>query len=323
MTGAVLSLLVAAAAAAAWRLPQLHYNGGADPKLADGFAISAPLSLPFAVAMIVPLVGGVLWLVPSSARAGRAVASIGWISLVYAATQSLYVLGQVVASAAVPNAGFAAPNWSAGPGLWCAIAGIGLGIGTLVVSIAASRSAAQESLSVPDDDLLAESRTFGALVASVLTVLTVVALALPVYRTPAVSAATLLVGFQVNSWGVLALAAGMVAAAWSGGRAINVAQAAAFPLTGAAILGVRLVIPRAVTAQEGFEKAAGLFAGCAVATAFVVAAVALARSSKRITMTDVSNLPGRRPSGARVRARQSGKSVAATTGKPRPNKGSG
>jgi hypothetical protein len=323
ITGAVLSLLVAAAAAAAWRLPQLRYNGGADPKLTDGFAISAPLSLPFAVAMVVPLIGGVLWLVPSSVRAGRAVASIGWISVVYAATQSLYVLGQVVASAAVPNAGFAAPNWSAGPGLWSAIAGIGLGIGTLAFSIAASRSAAQESLSVPDDDLLAESRTFGTLVASVLTGLTVVALALPVYRTSAGSSATLLVGFQVSSWGVLALAAGMVAAAWSGGRATTVVQAAAFPLTGAAILAVRLVIPRAVSAQEGFEKAAGLYAGYAVALAFVAAAIALARSSKRITMMDVSNLPGWRPSGARVRAGQRGNSVAARTGSRRSNKGNG
>ena len=321
VTGAVLSLLVAAAAAAAWRLPQLRYNGGADPKLADGFATSAPLSLPFVVAMIVPLVAGVLWFVPSAARAGRAVASIGWIALVYATTQSLYVLGQVVASASVPNAGFAAPHWSAGPGLWCAIAGIGLGIGTLVVSVAAARSAADESLSVPDDDLLAESRTFGALVASILTVLTVVALALPVYRTSAGAAATLLVGFQVNSWGVLALAAGMVAAAWSGGRAITVAEAAAFPLTGAAILGVRLVIPRAVSAQEGFEKAAGLYAGYAVVVAFAAAAVALAVSSRRITMTDVSSLPSIAAQRCTCTVREGGKSATAKARNPRSAKG--
>ena len=158
--GAVLSLLVAASAAAAWRLPQLRYNGGADPKLADGYSISSPLSLPFVVAMIVPLVGGVLWLVPALAKAGRAVAVIGWVALVYAVAQSLYVLGAVVASAAVPNAGFAPPVWSAGAGLWCGVAGMGLGIATLAVGVAASRGAADEALSVPDDDSLARVAGF-------------------------------------------------------------------------------------------------------------------------------------------------------------------
>ncbi len=152
--GAALSLLVAAAAAAAWRLPQLRYNGGADPKLSNGFAISSPLSSPFVVAMIVPLVGGVLWLVPALAKAGRAVAVIGWIALVYAVTQSLYVLGNVVASAGVPNAGFAAPNWTAGTGLWSGIVGVAIGLATFVVAVAAARGAADESVSVPDDDSL-------------------------------------------------------------------------------------------------------------------------------------------------------------------------
>ncbi len=68
--------------------------------------------------------------------------------------------------------------------------------------------------------------------------LTAVALALPVYRTTADSAPTLLVGFQVNSWGVLALAAGMIAAAWAGARALAVSQAVAYLLAGAAILCV-------------------------------------------------------------------------------------
>ncbi len=297
--GAVLSLLVAASAAAAWRLPQLRYNGGADPRLADGYSISSPLSLPFAVAMIVPLIGGVLWLVPALARAGRAVAVIGWVALVYAVAQSLWVLGTVVASAAVPNGGFAPPNWSAGSGLWCGIVGIGLGIATLAVGVATSRGAADESLSVPDEDSLAAARAFGSVVAVVLTVLTVVALGLPVYRSSSGSAATLLVGFQVNSWGVLALAAGMIAAAWAGGRATTVAQAVAFPLAGAAILVVRLVVPAAVSAQDGFEKAAGLFAGYATLVAFVVGALALAASSRRITMSELSPAPVRRPPGKR------------------------
>jgi hypothetical protein len=313
--GAVLSLLVAASAAAAWRLPQLRYNGGADPKLADGYSISSPLSLPFVVAMIVPLVGGVLWLVPALTKAGRAVAVIGWVALVYAVAQSLYVLGAVVASAAVPNAGFAPPVWSAGAGLWCGVAGMGLGIATLAVGVAASRGAADEALSVPDDDSLARSRAFGTVVAVVLTVLTVVVLALPVYRTSAGSAATLVVGFQVNSWGVLALAAGMIAAAWAGGRATTVSQAVAYPLAGAAILVVRLVVPAAVSAQDGFEKAVGLYAGYATLVAFVAGALALAYSSRTITMSELSTGGERRPAGARAASAGGAGSRSARKGK--------
>ncbi len=308
LVGAVLSLLVAAAAAAAWRLPQLRYNGGADPKLADGYAISAPLSAPFVVGMIVPLIGGVLWLVPTSARAGRAVAVIGWIALVYAVAQSLHLLGTVVASASVPNAGFTAPNWTAGPGLWCGIIGVGLGLATLAVAVAAARGTTDASSSVPDEEPLAQARMFGTVVAVVLTVVTVVALALPVYRTVAGSAATLLVGFQVNAWGVVALAAGMIGAAWAGARAIAVSQAVAYPLTGAAILCVRLIVPAGVSAQDGFQKAAGLYAGYAALAAFVVAALALAYSSRRITMTD---LVARRGESRRPDAR----TVPATSGR--------
>jgi hypothetical protein len=240
------------------------------------------------VAAIAPLVGGILWLVPAAARAGRAVAAIGWVALVYAVTGSLYVLGQVVASAAVPNAGFAAPHWSAGPGLWCGIVGIGFGIATLVLSILASRRAAENSLLVPDDDGLAQSRAFGAVVAAVLTAVTLGALALPVYRTATAAGPTLLVGFQVDAWGVLALAVAMISAAWAGGRAFAVSEALAYPLTGAAILCVRLAVPPAISAREGFAASAGLYAGYAAAIAFVVAAPVLARSVGRITMTDLS-----------------------------------
>lgn len=298
--GAALSLLVAAAAAAAWRLPQLRYNGGADPKLSNGFAISSPLSSPFVVAMIVPLVGGVLWLVPALAKAGRAVAVIGWIALVYAVTQSLYVLGNVVASAGVPNAGFAAPNWTAGIGLWSGIVGVALGLATFVVAVAAARGATDESVSVPDDDSLIEPRAFGSVIALALTVLTAVALALPVYRTTAGSAPTLLVGFQVNSWGVLTLAAGMIAAAWAGARALAVSQAVAYLLAGAAILCVRLVIPAGLSAQDGFEKAAGLYVGYATVVAFVVGALALGYSTGRIKMIELSTPPDRRSAAARA-----------------------
>ncbi len=297
-SGAVLTLLVAAASAAAWKLPQLRYNGGADPKLADGYAISAPLALPFLLASVVPLIGGLLWLVPRLARAGRAVATIAWLALVFAVTQSLSLLGQVVTSASVPNAGFAAPKWTAGPGLWCGIAGIAFGLAALAVAAAAGRAVTNSSPLVADEDLLDRSRGFGALLATGLTVLTIIALALPVYRTAAGPSATLIIGFAVNSWGVLALAVGMVAAAWAAGRAQWVSQAFAYPLAGAGILVVRLVIPPAVQGQDGFRTQAGLYAGYAAVLAFLLAAVLLAVSSKRIPMSDPAAKPlPRRPSG--------------------------
>lgn len=286
VVGAVLTLLVAVAAAAAWRLPQLHYNGGADPVLTDGYRISAPLSPPFLVAGLVPLVAGLLWLVPPLARSGRAIASVAWLAMLVAVTRSLDVLGQVVASASVPNGVFAPPTWSAGPGLWWGVAGVLLGVASLAVAMASGRRAADTSQMVAEQDSLEGSRTRGTVVAWTLTVLTVIALALPVYRTTAGSSATLLVGFQVVSWGVLALAAGMVAAAWAGARAKWVIQAVAFPLAAAGILLVRLVIPASARAQDGFDTQPGLIAGYVLLVAFLAGAVVLGLSARRIRMAD-------------------------------------
>ncbi|MET3804867.1 hypothetical protein ABIB25_001863 [Nakamurella sp. UYEF19] len=286
LVGAVLTLLVAAAGAAAWRLPQLHYNGGADPRLADGYRISEPLSLPFLIAGLVPLVAGVLWLVPPLARSGRAIASVAWLAMLVALTRSLDVLGQVVASASVPNGVFAPPTWSAGPGLWWGLAGVLLGVASLAVAMASGRRAADASSLVAEEDSLDGSRSMGAAVAWALTVLTVIVLALPVYRTTAGSSATLLVGFQVDSWGVLALAGGMVGAAWAGARAKWVTQAVAFPLAAGAVLVVRLVIPASVRAQDGFDIQPGLIAGYVLLVAYLAGAVLLGLSSGRIRMAD-------------------------------------
>jgi hypothetical protein len=306
IVGAVLTLLVAAAAFAAWRSPQLSFNGGPVPAPVSSGEISAPQAGPFLVTAIIPLIGGVLWLVPGLRRAGRAVASVGWIALVFAVAQSLYILGQLVNSASVPNAGFAAPRWTAGPGLWLGVVGIALGAAVLAVSSAASRQAVDSSALVADDETLARARSVGGMVATVMTVVTVVALVLPVYRSAQSTSATLLVGYQVNSWGVLALAIGAIAAAWMAGHANSVSAALAFSLTGAALLTTRLVIPDAVRAQDGFVVQAGLIAGYTAVAAFVVGAGVVAFSSSRIRMIDPAPLgrkvPGKKPASGKPAA---------------------
>lgn len=289
--GAALSLLTAAAALAAWRLPQLRYNGGADPVLAGGYAISAPLAAPFLLAAVVPLLAAVLWLVPALDAAGRAVAMIGWLPLVFGATQTLYLLGQLVSSASVPNAGFAAPRWTAGGGLWWAVGGIATGLAAGVVSALAGRQVRDSSTLIAQEESLARSRSLGGQVAVALSVVTVVALLLPVYRTTAGSSATLLVGFDVRSWGVLGLGAGMIAAAVAGGRATESVAVPGFLLAGASLAVTRLVIPASVRAPDGFSLGAGWYVGWAAAALFVLAAALLTIASRRVLWID-AGIPG-------------------------------
>ena len=320
--GTGVSLLAALAGFAAWRLPQLRYNGGPDPVLPGGYAISAPLAAPFLLAAIVPAAGAVLWLVPALAAAGRALMTVGWLPLVFATTQTLYLLGQLVSSASVPNAGFAAPRWTAGPGLWWAVGGILTGIGAAVVSVVAARQARDASTLLAQEESLARSRRTGALVATVLSVVAVCSLALPVYRTGAGSSATLLVGFDVRSWGVLGLAAGMVTAAVAGARSLRPSAAVGFLLAGAALAVERLVIPAPVRAADGFSVGAGWYAGWVAVALSVVAAVLLALGTRRIVLLDAG---GARVGGGAERQRvgakrstRTGPDASKVAGRPGP-----
>ena len=316
--GVALSVLTGVAALAAWRLPQLRYNGGADPVVPGGYAISAPLAAPFLLAAVVPLAAALLWLLPALAAAGRAVSTVGWLPLVFAATQTLYLLGTLVSSASVPNAGFAAPRWTAGAGLWWAVGGTVTGIGAAVVSALAGRQARDSSTLIAEEESLARSRSSGTGVAIALSVLTVVALLLPVYRTPAGSSATLLVGFDVRSWGVLGLGAGMVAVAIAGGRAHRPSGAVAFLLAGAALCIARLIIPASVRTADGFTVAAGWYVGWVTAALFVLAAVLQAVATGRIVMIDAGGpgdaggpRTGRRPQSGDNRGRVAGRARVA------------
>ena len=318
--GATLSLVSGTAALAAWRLPQLRYNGGADPALPGGYAASAPLSAPFVLAAAVPLLAAALWLLPAVGAAGRAIATVGWLPLVFAATQTLFVLGQLVSSASVPNAVFAAPQWTAGPGLWWGVGGIVTGIGAALMSVLAARQSREASTVVPQEESLARSRAIGGQVAAVLAVVTLIVVALPVYRTTAASSGTVLVGFDVRSWGVLGLGAGMIAAAVAGGRAVRPTGAVGFLLAGASISLVRLVVPASVRASDGFSLGAGWYAGWGTAVLFVLAAVFLAVVTRRIVLIDagVPDASGRsadRPGG---RGRKPAKPVPGRAGGKRP-----
>jgi len=323
--GAALSLGTGASCVLAWRWQQLSYNGGPDPVLRSGFAISAPLSTPYLVAAFLPLIGGVLWFVPPLARAGRVVAGLGWIPLLFAVTQSLSLLGTVQASAQVPNLGFAAPTWSSGSGLWCGIAGTALGVAVLGIALKAGRRAADASVLVVDDESAAGSGRNGTVVAALLTILTLVALAVPTYRTAAESAPTLRIGFALDSWGVWALAAGMIAAAWFAARTTWAAAASAFALTGGAIGVVRLVIPAAVRAQPGFGGRPGLVLGFAAVAAFVLAAGMFAAAARGVRLLEPSAaIPAGRPARAGTPtgastggASSRGASSTRTKGRPR------
>ncbi len=314
VTGVVLLLITAGGAAAAWKLPELRYNGGPDPLLPSGFAISAPLAAPFGPVFLLALAAGVLWAIPVVADAGRALAALSWAGCLFALAQSLHLFGSVVGSAGAPNAGFAAPSWSVGPGLWAAIIAAVLSVAGAAIALADGRRVTDASLEIVDDDSLVAPRAFGTVVATVLTALSLASSALPVYRTDNGPGPTVRIGFELDSWGVLALTVGTVCAAWAAGRARNGRLSVGFAVGGAALVATRLVVPASVRGAPGFLTGAGWYAALATVFAFLVAAGVLAVSARQIRSGLPTPIRGRAvPIGGNGRKTAPGASVPGAT----------
>ena len=291
----VLALLAAAASFAASRASLLQVNG--QPPDDAAAVLLAPAGLPFLVAAVPVAVAGALLLVPQTARVGRAALPVLWAGPVYALAQALWLRSRVVASAENPlNAGLPGEvqrTWSAGPGLWLGVLAVSAAVPAAVLAVITARRIEDASLEVVDDDSLAGSRTIRVWSASGLTVLTLIAFSLPAYSYLGRSrSSTLLVGYDLDSWGMWAVAGAVVGAVWAAALTRRPSAATGHLLAAAAVVIQPLIVPGAVREEAGFTLGAGFFVGAILLIALVAAAPVFAALAARVRTAEVASWSG-------------------------------
>ena len=291
----VLALLAAAASFAASRASLLQVNG--QPPDDAAAVLLAPAGLPFLVAAVPIAVAGALLLVPQTARVGRAALPVLWAGPVYALAQALWLRSRVVASAENPlNAGLPGEvqrTWSAGPGLWLGVLAVSAAVPAAVLAVITARRIEDASLEVVDDDSLAGSRTIRVWSASGLTVLTLIAFSLPAYSYLGRSrSSTLLVGYDLDSWGMWAVAGAVVGAVWAAALTRRPSAATGHLLAAAAVVIQPLIVPGAVREEAGFTLGAGFFVGAILLIALVAAAPVFAALAARVRTAEVASWSG-------------------------------
>jgi hypothetical protein len=285
-----LTLLAAASAFAASRTALLQVNGAAPDDAAA--AVLAPAGPRFLVAAVPLAVAGVLLVVPPSARIGRAAAGVLWAAPVYALAQALALRSLVVASADNPlNANLPAEvrrTWTAGPGLWWGVAAVVLAVAAAVLAVITARRVEDASLQVVIDEPVDRSRSVRVWAAAGLTILTVIACALPVYSVGLARSSTLFVGYDLDTWGIWAVALAVVLASWAATVSRRSAVAASYLLAAAAVVAVPLIVPGAVRDAPEFTWGPGLWAGGVLLVALVVAVPVFAADARRVRTLDVA-----------------------------------
>lgn len=289
----VLALLAAAGLAAASQTALLNIDGAA-PDGGSG-AVLEPAGPPLLIAAVPLAVAGILALVRPTASYGRAGVAVLWAGAVYAMGQALWVRSLVLDSVNNPLIAEVAAefphSWTSGPGLWLGALGTLLAGAAAVAAIITARRADQASLEVVEDGSLADSRAARRWLAVGLTVLTVLALALPVYSYLARGAsATLILGYELDTWGVWAVAISAVAAIWAAALTRRPGVAAAYLISAAAVVVQPLVVPGAVRAQPGFALGAGFWAGIVTVIALLSGAAVFAVMARRVRLIDQSAL---------------------------------
>lgn len=286
----VTALVAAGLAFGAYWAPLLLVDGQRPTGAAAG--VLAPSILPWLVAAVPLAIAGVLALLPATVRIGMAATPILLASVLFALAQALSVHSRVLASADSPLAlelpAELRPEWTDGWGLWLAILSVVLAVIAAVISLLALRRLAQSSLRVADDLSLSESRLIRVWYAAGVTILTLVALALPRYGYLGRNrSATLILGYDIDTWGIWAIALAVVAAVWAGVAARRADIAAALPVSAAAVAVQPLLLSDAVRAEPGFALSAGYWAVIAVVVTLLVAAPVFAAAARRIRTSDI------------------------------------
>lgn len=308
----VLALLAAGALAGASRLPLLYLDGEA-PDAVAGAALTTT-STPLLVAAVPLAVAGVLALIRPIATAGRAAVAVVWAGAVYALGQVLWTASLVQTSASGASADLL-HSWTPGPGEWLALLGTLCAVAAAVLAVLTSRRSEDASTDIVDDTTLSVSRASRRWPAAGLSVVIVVSLALPVYEVPGIgSAASLIHGYDLDTWGFWALALGAVGAVWAAALTHRGQLAIALPAAAAALVVQPLFVPSVVRETPGFSWGWGLFSGLATAVLLLAAAAVFARLAGQVRIEQAVPLPpGLRPPGsARASARPGAPSTAAT-----------
>ena len=294
-----LTLLAAVAAFAASRTALLQVNGAVPDDAAA--AVLAPPGPRFLVAAVPLGVAGVLLLIPPTARIGRAVACIVWAAPVYALAQALALRSLVVASADNPlNADLPAEvrrTWTAGPGLWWGVVAVALAVAAAVLAVITARQVEEASLQVVVDDSVEQSRLVRGWTAAGLTVLTVVSCTLPVYSVGLTPSSTLFVGYDLDAWGIWAVALAVATASWAATLTRRPAVAAGYLLAAAGIAAVPLIVPGAIRDAPGFAWGPGLWAGGALVVGLLACVPVFAADARRVRTLDVATWSTGMPEG--------------------------
>ena len=294
-----LTLLAAVAAFAASRTALLQVNGAVPDDAAA--AVLAPAGPRFLVAAVPLGVAGVLLLIPPTARIGRAVACIVWAAPVYALAQALALRSLVVASADNPlNADLPAEvrrTWTAGPGLWWGVVAVALAVAAAVLAVITARQVEEASLQVVVDDSVEQSRLVRGWTAAGLTVLTVVSCTLPVYSVGLTPSSTLFVGYDLDAWGIWAVALAVATASWAATLTRRPAVAAGYLLAAAGIAAVPLIVPGAIRDAPGFAWGPGLWAGGALVVGLLACVPVFAADARRVRTLDVATWSTGMPEG--------------------------
>jgi len=294
-----LTLLAAVAALAASRTALLQVNGAVPDAAAA--AVLAPAGPRFLVAAVPLGVAGVLLLTPPTARIGRAVACIVWAAPVYALAQALALRSLVVASADNPlNADLPAEvrrTWTAGPGLWWGVVAVALAVAAAVLAAITARQVEEASLQLVVDDSVEQSRPIRGWTAAGLTILTVVSCTLPVYSVGLTPSSTLFVGYDLDAWGIWAVALAVATASWAATLTRRPAVAAGYLLAAAAIAAVPLIVPGTIRDAPGFAWGPGLWAGGALVVGLLACVPVFAADARRVRTLDVATWSTGMPEG--------------------------
>jgi hypothetical protein len=234
----------------------LLYLDGAPPDDTVGAALS-PAGPPLLVAGIPLALAGVLALLRPTAELGRAAVTVLWAGAMYGFGQALLASSLVLSTAGDETT--TGHSWSTGPGQWLTLLGTGLALVAAVLAGVTARRVSQASLDVVDDDSLERACQSRRWPAVGLTVLIVVALSLPIYRSLAGSASTLVNGYDLDTWGLWALAIGSMGAVWAGALSRRAGVSATLLVAAAAVVGQPLLVPSVIRAVPGFELGIGFW----------------------------------------------------------------
>jgi hypothetical protein len=252
--------------------------------------------------------------VPSLAALGRAAATVVWAGAVYAFGQALLARSLVLSTAGDSTG--TEHVWTTGPGQWFSVLGTCCAAAAAVLAVLTMRRVEQASTAIVDDDTLAAARAARFWPAVGLTALIVVGLSLPAHSDLTGSGPGLWHGYDLDTWGIWALAIGGIIGVWAAALTHRSGAAAAWLVAAAAVVGQSLIVPPAVRAVAGFGWGVGLWAVLAAVVALLVAAPFFARITRRVRSDTPIPLSATTPS-RRTSTPPKGSARAGTTSKGR------